>query len=534
MPSAASLAIVGAAIRTLDPGRPGATAVSCRDGVILAVGSDAEVRETCDGATEVLDGAGLVITPGLVDAHIHPFFIEQTRGADLTRCATLAELADALRAEQEAQAEGEWVLGWGLEYNVFGTNPITHGVLTEALGDVPAYVGFMDQHTAVATPRALQLAGAGATTRFGEAAEIVTEDGIPTGELRELPALDLVRAAIPPLSAAAARERAVASLRRLNAVGLTGAHVMDGSPATFDLVRDLEASGELTVRLRVPLWQKPEMTVDEFRAQLPLAGERGRLWQGGVAKFFIDGVIDSGTAWLYEPDAQGGGTDPFWPDPEAYAAAVSMFAGAGFQCVTHAVGDYAVHAALEAYRPAARAAAPHRIEHIETLHPSDLPRFAAEGVAASMQPLHMQWRAPDGKDSWTRRLAGPRADRAFPTRSLLETGAVVALGSDWPVAQSDPRIGMAWAVLRRPAGAAGHGAFEPEQRMTPAEALHGYTAGAAAVAGELGRSGIIRPGGRADLTGFGADPLAIGPDELPELPVALTVVDGRVVHRAER
>ena len=524
-------AIIGAQVLTLDPEQPHATALSWKEGDILVVGDDSEVRETCDRSTGVLDGAGLTVLPGLVDAHIHPFFLEQTRGADLTRCADLADVVDALAREREAAPDREWVLGWGLEYNVFREDPISAAPLLEAAGGAPAYVSFMDQHTAIATPRALALAGISGQPQFEAAAEIVVRDGVATGELREPPAMELVRRAIPSLGAEELRRRAAASLRRLNAVGLTGAHVMDGSPATFDLLRELEAGGELTVRLRVPLWQKPEMDIDEMRAQLSLVGEHGRLWRGGVAKFFIDGVIDSGTAWLYEPDELGDGTLPFWPDPDRYARAVRLFACAGFQCVTHAVGDYAVRAALDAYLAAEPASAPHRVEHIEVLNEHDLPRFVREGVAASMQPLHMQWRMHDGTDSWSRRLGPGRMARAFPTRSILESGAPLALGSDWPVAQYDPRIGMAWAILRRPAGERDDPPFEAGERLTSEETLHGYTTGCAALAGESHVAGRLRPGMRADVTAFRADPLAIGADELPDLPVALTVVDGRIVHR---
>ena len=201
-------------------------------------------------------------------------------------------------------------------------------------------------------------------------------------------------------------------------------------------------SGDLTCRAVVPLWQTPETTVEEMHAQLPLRDEHGRLWRAGVAKFFIDGVIDTGTGWLYEPDTLGDGTEPFWPEPERYAAAVKLFAQAGFQCSTHATGDRGVRAALDAYLAAgAPGGVPHRIEHIETLTDVDLDRFVREGVVASMQPLHMQWRRADNSDSWAARLGPERVARAWRTADLLRAGTRLALGSDWPVAQNDPAAG---------------------------------------------------------------------------------------------
>jgi hypothetical protein len=255
-----------------------------------------------------------------------------------------------------------------------------------------------------------------------------------------------------------------------------------------------------------------------------------------MAKFFIDGVIDTGTGWLYEPDAEGAGTEPFWPDPDRYARAVKLFAQAGFQCVTHATGDRGVRAALDAYRdagPHPQRRGRHRVEHIETLQDHDLPRFAAEGVAASMQPLHMQWRRRDRTDSWAGRLGPERAARAWRTRDLLDSGALLPLGSDWPVAQYDPRIGMAWARLRRTPGVPDAPVFEPEQALTGEEVLYGYTVANATVVGEQDVAGRIVPGFRADVSAYAADPVACDPDDLIELPVLLTVVDGRIVYRGE-
>jgi predicted amidohydrolase YtcJ len=309
---------------------------------------------------------------------------------------------------------------------------------------------------------------------------------------------------------------------------------MDGSQESFELLRELEASGRLTARLVASLWCKPTMSDEELAALRALHDERGTLWRGGVAKFFIDGVIETGTAWLEEPDTRGGGREPFWPDPARYARAVRDFAAAGFQCVTHAIGDRAVRCALDAYATAG--AAPgvrHRVEHAETLPDEQLRRFAAQGVVCSMQPLHMQWRHRDGSDEWAQRLGPERAARAWRAQDVLASGAILALGSDWPVAHFDPREGMAWARLRRLPGDPGAPVFEPEQVLNRHAALAGYTTGAALATGDEAHTGRIAVGMRADVTGFAEDPTAVGADELAELPVTLTVVGGRVVHRTE-
>jgi hypothetical protein len=389
----------------------------------------------------------------------------------------------------------------------------------------------MDGHTAVANGAALAIAGIDGPRRFEEAAEIVCDpDGRPTGELREWAAIGLVQAAMPQLSDDERYALFVETLRRFNRLGLTGLHAMDGSPADLATLRRMESNGDLSCRVVQPMWVKPEMGRDEWEPLLAQKAERGRRWRGGVAKFFIDGVIDTGTSWLIEPDTHGDGRLPFWPDPAFYTEAVARFARAGFQCVTHAVGDMAVRHALDAYKAAG--AAPgvrHRVEHIELVDDADLPRFAAEGVVASMQPLHMQWFHP----SWAERVGPERAAKAGRARSILDTGATLALGSDWMVASEDPRIGMAWARLRRPGGAPEWEPVTPGEALTPLQVLEGYTTAAAFTVGEEAFSGRIAPGFRADLTAFAADPVACAADALPGLPVLLTMVDGEIVHREE-
>jgi predicted amidohydrolase YtcJ len=193
----------------------------------------------------------------------------------------------------------------------------------------------------------------------------------------------------------------------------------------------------------------------------------------------------------------------------------------------------AVRCALDAYeRAGAAEGVHHRIEHIEVLSDQDLPRFARLGVTASMQPLHMNAFEPDGSDAWGERVGPERQKQAFRTRDLLASGANLVLGSDWMVASYDPRIGMAWARSRRPAGMQGRGLINGGQALTGLEALAGYTTGAATTVSEEHLSGKVKVGYRGDLTAFAADPVDTDSDALVDLPVLLTVVSGRVVHRA--
>jgi predicted amidohydrolase YtcJ len=340
----------------------------------------------------------------------------------------------------------------------------------------------------------------------------------------------LLRAA-PALRWPELRARYVEQQRMLNALGLTGAHVMDGDAATYDLLRDLEGTDELTMRLLVPVWQAAHTSDEETQAQLALRDVRGRLWRGGAVKFFADGVIDSGTAWLEEPDTHGESRQPFWPDPERMARAIERFAHAGFQVATHTIGDAAVRFTLETYlRAGAAPGVRHRLEHLETLPDDLVAGIAAAGVIASMQPLHLV--AVKREGNWSERLGPERAARAFRMRDLLDAGAVLALGSDWPVADADPRRGLAAARLRRLPPTPPDEAVIPGQALTAHEALAGYTLAPALAAGEEGVAGRIHVGMRADLTGLAADPVDCPAEDLPDVPVWLTVVAGRVVHQA--
>jgi len=528
-------AIVGASLRTLDPSHPTATAAAWRDGMLVAVGDDAQVREHIGPTTDVLDGSGATVVPGLVDTHIHPFHgTEGTRGVDLREARTLDDVRRLLAAERARCGPDTWVLGHSVRYEPFHESGIRADAIADATGESPALVGFYDGHTALATEPALARAGVDGPREFAEFAEVVCDpDGRPTGALLENGAIELVRVAVPAWSIEERLDAFAATFRAFNAVGLTGVQAMLGDPALLDVCRALEERGELTARLVVPMHLEPATGEEAVEAMLALPDVRGRLWRTGTAKFFLDGVLDSGTAWLVDPGPDGVNADPFWPDLDRYRDLVDRFTAAGFSCITHAVGDGAVRGALDAYEAAGPPArGMHRVEHIETLTDADLPRFAALGVAAGMQPLHLEGLdEPDVPSSWVDGLSDGRYERGFRAGDLARAGAVVALGSDWLVADFDPRVGMAWAMLRRKPGAFDHVPYLPEQALDAETVLRGYTTAAAEVAGTERREGCLAPGRVADLTVLGADPLAVAPDELPDLPVVATVVAGDVVFR---
>ncbi|MEV0599431.1 amidohydrolase [Streptomyces sp. NPDC050315] len=534
--TAADTVLTGARVRTLDPARPWASAVAVKDGRIAAVGEEHEVRDWRGPDTEVIDLAGATLTPGLVDGHSHPIWGgEMATGLDLSGCRDLDALREALAGAARAADRGAWVMGYGLDHNTFGGRPVHRELIEPALGGVPAFIRLYDGHSALATGPALAAAGIDGPRAFDQRAEIVCDaDGRPTGHLVEHAAMDLMLAVVPRPGAAERRARLLTLLGEMAATGLTGAHVMDlEGQDVLDVLTGIEADGELPVRLRIAPWCMPGADTAGLDHLIELQQRAGRHWQVGGVKFFMDGTVEGGTAWLEHADCHGQGTEAFWPDPAAYTRAVHHLARAGVRTATHAIGDAAVRHVLDTVEALGDSAqrGMHRIEHIETVPSEQLPRFAALGVAASMQPTHTAYTRADHTDEWSKRVGEERAGRAWRCRDIRDAGAVLVLGSDWPIAHYDPRGVLATARLRRPAGSPETAPVTVEQALTGEMALEGMTSHAALAVGESSYGGRVAPGFRADLTALGVDPVEAPADEVGQAPVALTMTGGVVVHR---
>lgn len=535
--SNADLAVLGATVHTLDPTRPSASAVAVRGGVIIAVGDDAEIRHHCDARTEIVDGTGTTLTPGLTDGHLHPVHGSQmTSGLDLSSCRDIDELRTTLGEARRALTAGSWILGWGLDPNILGGRRPHRWMIDDVLDDAPALLALFDAHGALASSAALRLAEVTGPVDLPGNSEVVCDaDGRPTGELLEDAATSIVQRAAPGFGDAETADLLADVFTRMNAVGLTGGHAMDLNNGSLPALRLLEERGAVSLRMRLAPWCQPGIDGHGLRELVDLQGTGGRLWTVAGVKLFMDGTIDNGTAWLHHPDCYGESNRPFWLPPQEYADAVGALAGSGVATATHAIGDAAVSFVLDCLAEHGLpriGAARHRIEHIETVPDELIARFAASGAVASMQPSHLQYTRADHGDNWSNRLGGERARRAWRCADLLRAGAPLVLGSDWPIAHFDPREVLAAAQLRHLPSQPDRGPVQPEQALTPHEALEAMTRTPAVAAGERDIAGIVRPGFRADLTGFGADPLTASPTELAEAPVRLTVVDGAPVHRA--
>jgi predicted amidohydrolase YtcJ len=532
--------ILAGTIHTMDgmlSGSPAPQAVAVRDGVIAAVGSRADAAGW--QAAEVIDFGDAVLTPGLVDCHIHPVFgLELTRGCDLSGAADLAAVRALLRAEAAATAPGEWVRGWGLDPNVFGSAAAHSGLIDDAVAGRPCLLRLFDGHSALASSRALDIAGVTGPRSFDQAAEVVCDGGgRPTGLLLEAAAVELVARVMPVESFAERKARLAELLTQFSRSGLTGAHVMDCGDDSLELYRALEeeTDGGLPLRLRISPWCMPGSREPDWRRLAEQIGVGGRHWQVAGIKLFVDGTVDNGTAWLFEPDAYGESVAPFWPRPEEYAAAVRYFAGRGIPTATHAIGDAGVAAVLDAFEslPPGTTPSVHRIEHLETIPDELVGRFSRSGLIASMQPTHCtHYSRADHSDNWSTRLGTERANNAWRCADLRAAGTTLGLGSDWPIAPFEPLPILADAQLRRRSGRPGEQPIVPGQALTALQALEGYTSHAARAAGEWDVSGSITVGKRADFTVFDVDPLAAAPDDLAAARVLASFVDGQAQHSA--
>lgn len=525
--------VITMAERRLAPER--ADGIAITNGTVVAIGDRADLERFIGDGTVVHELPGAVILPGFVDSHIHPVFgLALTRGADFTGCRTLAEVEDRLRAEVETLGDGDWLLGWGLDPGAFEGHEIANRVLDDVAPGRPAFIRLFDAHAALASSRALEIAGCRGDERFTDASRVVTDaTGRPTGYLLELQAMALVEPFVPQLTFEQRVDGLTEVLMRMARAGFTAGQVQDLAPDTIEILRAIERMRDLPIRLRMSPWFEPGTAVEEVDRLARLQGLRGRRWGVGGVKLMIDGTIDNGTAWLHEPDCLGESTKSLWLDPEQYREALTELDRRGIPTTTHAIGDAGIEFVVRAIAGLPHRNATHRVEHIETMTDAALELFVTAGIMASMQPTHCTlFTRADGSDHWSKRLGAERATRGFRTGDLVRAGVPLALGSDWPIAPSDAVGILADARLRRPHDDPHATPVHPEQALDAVEALRGFTTHPYTTIGQ--RGGVLEVGAVADITVLDTDPLTADPDELGRAQVLLTLVDGRVVASCVR
>jgi predicted amidohydrolase YtcJ len=549
----ADLIFVNGAVYTVDAARRWAAAVAVADGMIVAVGTDADVRPLAGSRTEVIDLAGKMLLPGFQDAHVHP----PSGGLEMLRC-NLAEgysldgYLGIIRDYAESHGDAEWILGGGWSMDVFPGGAPTRDVLDAVVPDRPAFLSSRDGHSAWVNSRTLELAGITAGTPDPDDGRIERgAAGAPSGTLHE-GAMSPVEALAPAPTEADWDEALVLAQRYLHSLGITAWQdaIVGYHYPTFELYQRAVDRDLLTARVIGALWWDRHSGEEQVEGLI----ERRRHANGGrfratSVKIMQDGIVENFTAGSLQPylDGHGDPTDNAglsFVDPEALKGYVTRLDAEGFQVHFHALGDRAVREALDAIEAARRANGMndlrHHLAHIQIVHPDDIPRFRRLGAVANAQPL---WAVNEGQMvHLTIPFIGPeRTQWQYPFASLHRAGAAIAMGSDWSVSSPNPIEEIHVAVNRTAAPSYAYMSpddpavtepFLPDERLDLATAIGGFTMGSAYVNHLDEETGSIEVGKRADLVVLDRNLFEHPVAEIHEAKALLTLVDGVRVHGA--
>jgi predicted amidohydrolase YtcJ len=531
----ADTVLVHGKIWTENPQQPEAEAVAILGNHIAAVGPSADILKLAGPATKVIELSGKRVVPGFNDAHVH--FVSggtSLASVQLGDVKSEAEFRQRIAGYARSHSKGEWILEgeWDHERWTPALLP-THESIDGITPGNPVFVSRLDGHEALANALAMKLAGVDKNTKDVPGGVIVRDaQGNPTGIFKDA-AQGLIEKVIPPQSALQIRTAVEAAEKYAAENGVTSVQDMSAAPDTLRVYEQLYKLGELRVRIAgrqpLPLWTRlagPGIQANFGNDTLAIGGLKG----------FADGSLGSTTAWLFQPYADAPNTSGIPSDelsrPDEMYAHIRDADRAGLQIAIHAIGDRANNTILNFYERAEKENGLNpdrrfRIEHAQHLLASDIPRFASLHVIASMQPYQC---IDDGR--WAEKRIGPeRLKTTHAYRSLLDAGAVLAFGSDWPVAPMVPLMGIYAAATRRTLDGKNPNGWIPEQKITVAEAVHAYTVAAAFAEGDEKIKGSIAPGKLADLVVISDDIFHIDPIEIEKTKVETTIFDGKVIYQ---
>jgi predicted amidohydrolase YtcJ len=523
-----TLAIVNARVWTSDARRPWADAVLVTGERITAVGSSAEIRKLARPITRVIDANGGLLAPGFIDAHVH--FVEGGFGltsVQLRDARTREEFVQRIKAHAGVLPAGAWMLEGNWDHQNWGGELPRKEWIDSVTPNTPVFIQRLDGHMALANSAALRVAKLTRDTRQVTGGEIVhDEQGAPTGILKDN-AMSLVARSVPPPLDAQEDAALDAAMRFVAEQGVTSVHNM-GTWRHMAIFERAHKARRLRTRIYAAV---PLATWEQLRDHVAANGRGDEWFHFGALKGFVDGSLGSHTALMLEPFTDTPKDSGLFvtPSDSLYAWAKGADA-AGLHVIIHAIGDRANRTLLDIYERVAQENGARdrrfRIEHAQHLAPPDIPRFGKLGVIASMQPYHA---IDDGR--WADRFIGSeRAKGTYAFRSLLDTKARVAFGSDWFVAPPTPLEGIYAAVTRRTLDEARPNGWVPEQKITVEDALRAYTTGSAVAEYAESVKGMLAPGLLADLVLIDRDLTRIPPETIREAKVVLTVVGGRVVY----
>jgi predicted amidohydrolase YtcJ len=509
----ADLAIINANIITMNPAQPKAQAVAIKQGKIQKVGTTTQIKELIDKNTKVLDLKDKTVLPGLIDTHIHVAdFGRCLMWLDLTSAESIKELQSLLKQKAKQTHRGKWIVGRGWNQNRFKENRMPkRSELDASAPDNPVILYHEAAMICAVNTKALKLAGVTDHTDAPLGGVIDKEKGELTGVFRDS-ATSLVWQVVPEPSEEELLEATASACQQVVAAGLTSVHWLVLSENELPLIEKLSAQGKLPMRVNVVVPEAFLPKVQNFKT-----ADRAMLRLGG-ALIAVDGYLDSKTAALSEPYSdEPENSGKLLLSEKALADSVKKVLGAGLQPIIHAMGDRAVDAALKVIEQTG-GDVHFRMEQAALLNPELIKRLKKQNVVVSVQPKVISsefsvWSA-------TQHLC-ERAKWLHPLKSLLSAGVRVVGGSDCPMEPLSPLLGMQETVVR---------AAFPEQSLSVMEALRMYTLDAAFSSGEEEVKGSVEVGKLADLTVLSADPTAVAGDKIRDIPVEMTIINGKVVY----
>lgn len=548
---AADMIVTNARVLTMDPDCPRAEAVALAGGKVLAVGASAEIETLAGPGCRVIDAGGRTVMPGFVESHLHLVL----GGAELVQLQLGGVHGfDALKAAfldyAGRNADRPLLMAQGAAYEILD-HPVTRHDLDRVIADRPIAMMSPDHHTVWANTAALTAAGIlhGAQTPPGHIV-VMGEDGTATGELREFEAfgpilalggeahlqLGIATGGEPtPWPDAAMRgadkDKVAAGLAHCAAHGITSMVNMDGNRYTCVLLKEMADEGRLTARVVVPFHMKPHMDLSELERASAMAAEFTGDWvRSGFVKMFMDGVVDSRTAYML--NAYPGTMERAEPlfELERFKDICTEIDKRGLQIAVHAIGDAAVRQTIDGYEAAeqrnGKRDSRHRIEHIELIDRADVPRLGALGITASVQPPHPPGAMDFPMSTMDHVFHRGRWRDAYLWKTLRDHGAPLAFASDWPVTDVSVMRGIQAAMTRQP--------YEgcQDERVSLMDTLYAYTAGGAWAAHLEDVTGTLKPGMAADLVMIDGDIESIPAEKIGQTGIALTVSGGQITHQA--
>jgi predicted amidohydrolase YtcJ len=518
-------------------------AIAIKANQIMAVGKTSDIQALADSKTQVIDLEGKLTTAGFNDAHIH--FLSGSLGlteVDLNPAQSPADIAEIVNQYIAENPNKEWITGRGWQYTSFESGLPDHASLNAITNDKPVFIKAYDGHSAWANKKALELAGIDRNTRYDGFGELVKDkNGEPTGTLRES-AMDLVGKFVPRATRSEKLDALRKGMKLAASLGITSIQNADGTAETLSLYQELLNNHELTIRYAAA-FSVDENTTDAdvtlFTALKDSVGTSNQMIRADAIKFMIDGVIESHTAYMLAPYSDITADDPLALGQlavpiEKYQELVARLDKNGFRIYTHAIGDKGVRESLNAYEQAAhvngKRDARHRVEHIETISPDDIPRFAQLGVMPSMEPIHAD---PATISVWAKAIGETRLPWSFTWNDMIKNNAYLVFSSDWPACiDINPIRGLHVAVNRRTPDGFPEGGWIEKNKISMSQAMKAYTVAGAYSSFEENLKGQIKTGQLADIIVFSQDLFTIDPMKTHETKVVLTVFDGKVIYKA--